>query len=72
MTALDLASLLRRVEAIAANGRTVSLIDAGDALSITLMRLDALADDLRKGLHSSDAADAPDAGTYLQTGGEMA
>lgn len=56
MSPLDHATVLRRIDTIAANGRAASLIDAADALSITLTRLDALADDLRKGLHSSDDA----------------
>lgn len=68
MNLLDLASVLRRVEAIAANARTVALINAGDALSITLMRMDALADDLRKGLHSFDQASGEESQTAAPAG----
>lgn len=62
MQPIDLAAILRRVEQIAANGQAAGLIDASNALSITLTRLDALADDLRKGLHDRDDGDCGGAG----------
>jgi len=54
MTRLDQATVLRRVERIAEDLRD----NVPGSRQVTLTRLDALADDLRKGLHSDDAPDA--------------
>lgn len=50
---VDIAAVLRRVEQIASAGR-MTTGDADATLLITFKRLDALAEDLSKGLHTSD------------------
>lgn len=50
MTQIEGAAVLRRVELIAEALR----VDVEAGGPVTLMRLDALADDLRKGIHSED------------------
>jgi hypothetical protein len=53
---LDQEAVLLRIERAKENARAYSLLDTKDAFKMLLRRLDALADDIRQGLHDEDGA----------------